>query len=324
MGATMAQNTRALAVGVLSLLMVGCPMAVMISNAASPKEEAASTMLDAASTTLTAPAPPMIEMDALPSPENQYLPEGTIVVSSPGKIGLWIAFFCKAVPALYFWAKARGKPEGQRQFEYLSLTINSIASLAHLTMAMGYGAVAVNGQQFFFARYIDWTLTPPLMLVDLIYLAHGAKTRGEDLFHFIVIDMLMVVGGLIGALQGADESKWIFFAFSMFMFCPIFFYLLFDGSFKADIDPRYAGVYTQAAWLTAIFWCGYPIAWVLHEGTSTITLNAAVIVYLILDTICKSVWGFLIPMGRDSVGEDPETMGINSEMGGAVTNGGSV
>merc|ERR1711907_411661 len=297
MGATMAQNTRALAVGVLKLLMVGCLMAVMISNAASPKEEAASTMLDAASTTLTAPAPPMIEMDALPSPENQYLPEGTIVVSSPGKIGLWIAFFCMAVPALYFWAKARGKPEGQRQFEYLSLTINSIASLAYLTMAMGYGAVAVNGQQFFFARYIDWTLTTPLMLVDLIYLAHGAKTRGEDLFHFIVISMLM--------------------------FCPIFFYLLFDGSFKADIDPRYAGVYTQAAWLTAIFWCGYPIAWVLHEGTNTISLNAAVIVYLILDTICKSVWGFLITMGRDSVGEDPETMGINSEMGGAVTNGGS-
>merc|ERR1711907_723925 len=273
--ATMAQNTRALAVGVLTL-MVGCLMAVMISNAASPKEEAASTMLDAASTTLTAPAPPMIEMDALPSPENQYLPEGTIVVSSPGKIGLWIAFFCMAVPALYFWAKARGKPEGQRQFEYLSLTINSIAS--------------------------------PLMLVDLIYLAHGAKTRGEDLFHFIVIDMLMVVGGLIGALQGADESKWIFFAFSMFMFCPIFFYLLFDGSFKADIDPRYAGVYTQAAWLTAIFWCGYPIAWVLHEGTSTITLDTAVIVYLILDTICKSVWGFLITMGRDSV--EPEEVAL--------------
>merc|ERR1711907_608340 len=245
-------------------------------------------------------------------------------LGSSGRIGLWIAFGCMFVPMLIFWFKAASKPAGQRKFEYLSMAINGIASLAYLTMATGYGAKIVNGQEFFFARYIDWTLTTPLMLVDLILLAHGAKAKMETILHIVAVDMLMVVGGLIGALQGADESKWVFFAFSMFMFCPIFFYLLFDGSFKADIDPRYAGVYTQAAWLTAIFWCGYPIAWVLHEGTTPISLNAAVIVYLILDTICKSVWGFLITMGRDSVGEDPETMGINSEMGGAVTNGGSV
>merc|ERR1711871_390514 len=154
-------------------------------------------------------------------------------VGSAGRIGLWIAFGCMFIPMLIFWSKAAAKPPGQRKFEYLSMAINGIASLAYLTMAMGYGATVVNKQEFFFARYIDWTLTTPLMLI----------------------------GGLIGALQGGQSSSWVFFAFSMFMFCPIFFYLLFDGSFKADIDPRYAGVYTQAAWLTAIFWCGYPIAW---------------------------------------------------------------
>merc|ERR1719267_169998 len=205
--------------------------------------------------------------------------EGNTCLGSSGRIGLWIAFGCMFVPMLIFWFKAASKPAGQRKFEYLSMAINGIASLAYLTMATGYGATIVNKQEFFFARYIDWTLTTPLMLI-----------------------------GLIRALQGGQDSSWVFFAFSMFMFCPIFFYLLCDGSFKADIDPRYAGVYTQATWLTAIFWCGYPIAWVLHEGTSTISLNAAVIVYLILDTICKSVWGFLITMGRDSV--EPEEVAL--------------
>lgn len=244
-------------------------------------------------------------------------------VGPAGRVGLWIAFGCMFIPMLIFWFKAMGKPPGQRKFEYLSMAINGIASLAYLTMAMGYGSTPSHGQQFFFARYIDWTLTTPLMLIDLILLAHGAKAKLETILHIVAIDMLMVVGGLVGALQGHTSSSWVFFAFSMFMFCPIFFYLLFDGSFKTDIDPRYAGVYTQAAWLTAIFWCGYPIVWVLHEGTSTLSLDTAVIVYLILDTICKSVWGFLITMGRDSVGEDPETMSINSELGG-ITQGGSV
>merc|ERR1711937_17606 len=154
-------------------------------------------------------------------------------LGSSGRIGLWIAFGCMFVPMLIFWFKAASKPAGQRKFEYLSMAINGIASLAYLTMATGYGAKIVNGQEFFFARYIDWTLTTPLMLVDLILLAHGAKAKMETILHIVAVDMLMVVGGLIGALQGADESKWVFFAFSMFMFCPIFFYLLFDGSFKA-------------------------------------------------------------------------------------------
>merc|ERR1711968_349711 len=141
-------------------------------------------------------------------------------VGSAGRIGLWIAFGCMFIPMLIFWSKAAAKPPGQRKFEYLSMAINGIASLAYLTMAMGYGATA----------------------------------KLETLLHVVAVDMLMVIGGLIGALQGGQSSSWVFFAFSMFMFCPIFFYLLFDGSFKADIDPRYAGVYTQAAWLTAIFW----------------------------------------------------------------------
>jgi bacteriorhodopsin len=231
------------------------------------------------------------------SPESLYLPEGTEVVGDAGKIGLWIAFVCMALPCLYFYYKAQTKKVGERQFEYLSMTINGIASLAYLTMASGYGASAVNGQQFFYARYVDWTLTTPLMLVDLAYLAN-AKCPLETVLHLVAIDVLMIVGGLVGALQGGQTSSWMFFAYSMFFFTLIFYTLLVDQSFVKD--QKYGEVYNQAVYLTAIFWCGYPIAWVLHEGLSIISLDTAVIIYLILDTICKSVWGFLITMGRDN------------------------
>merc|ERR1712023_180717 len=227
------------------------------------------------------------------APEKYYLPEGTIIVGDAGRAGLWVAFACMAVPCLWFWHKASKKPAGQRKFEYLSFTINAIASLAYLTMACGYGATAINGQQFFFARYIDWSLTTPLMLV----------------------------GGLIGALQSGHGSSWIFFCFSMFFFVPIFYYLLFDNEFKEKIVASYKDVYTKAAWLTAIVWCGYPIVWVLHEGTKSLSLDTAVIIYLILDTLAKSVWGFIITMGRESVeskGEAVPTMQM-AEAGGSCS-----
>jgi len=224
-----------------------------------------------------------------------------------------------AVPCLWFWHKASKKPAGQRKFEYLSFTINAIASLAYLTMACGYGATAINGQQFFFARYIDWSLTTPLMLLDLILLAHGSGAEVETICHIMSIDLLMIVGGLIGALQAGHGSSWIFFIFSMFFFIPIFYYLLFDNEFKSKVVPTYSEVYTKASWLTAIVWCGYPIVWVLHEGTHSLSLDTAVIVYLILDTLAKSVWGFIITMGRESVeskGEALPTMQM-AEAGGS-------
>merc|ERR1712070_429769 len=216
---------------------------------------------------------------SMPAPESYYLPCGTEIVGTPGKIGLWIAFACMAVPAIIFYGMAKSKPVGQRKYEYLSFTINCIASLAYLTMAVGYGATDVNGQQFFYARYVDWTLTTPLMLLDLILLGHGAKAQVETICHVLAIDALMIIGGLIGALQGA--------------------------------------------WLTAIFWCGYPIAWVLHEGTSIISLDTAVIIYLILDTISKSVWGIMITMGRDSVADPHVEVALVANEKGAGTAGGS-
>lgn len=247
------------------------------------------------------------------SPESFYLPEGTEVVGPAGKIGLWIAFVCMALPMLFFWYKAYQKPVGQRKFEYLSMTINGIASLAYLTMATGYGASAVNGQQFFYARYVDWTLTTPLMLIDLVYLANESAYT-ETVLHLVAIDVLMIIAGLIGALQGGQSTSWMFFAFSMVFFSLIFYVLLVDGEFKASISQRYAEVYNRASWLTAIFWCGYPIAWVLHEGCGIINLDTAVIIYLILDTISKSVWGFIILLGRDSVDANPEANKINTEL----------
>ena len=99
------------------------------------------------------------------------------------------------------------------------MTINGIASLAYLTMASGYGASAVNGQQFFYARYVDWTLTTPLMLVDLAYLAN-AKCPLETALHLVAIDVLMIVGGLFGALQGGQTSSWMFFAYSNYVRTP--------------------------------------------------------------------------------------------------------
>jgi len=242
------------------------------------------------------------------------LPAGTVTVDATGKMGLWVACLCMLLPCIWFYYKAMNKPAGDRKFEYLSFTINLIASLAYLTMACGYGCSDLNGEQFFYARYIDWTLTTPLMVLDLILLAHGEGADTETICHIVAVDALMIVAGLIGALCGGTASCWMFFAFSMVCFTMIFYYLLFNDEFQTKIKPAYADVYNKAAWLTAIIWCGYPIAWMLDEGLNLISLDLAVIIYLILDTIAKSGWGILITLGRDAVTDVSESRPVSTQM----------
>jgi len=58
-----------------------------------------------------------------------------------------------------------------------------IASLAYLTMALGYGYTirCDDGRQFFYARYIDWAITTPLLLYKCMsYLFQGIELRGHQ------------------------------------------------------------------------------------------------------------------------------------------------
>ena len=79
-------------------------------------------------------------------------------------------------------------------------------------------------RQFFYARYIDWAFTTPLMLIDLLgFSGATADTR----FFLLGVDFLMIIAGLIGSFVEGDE-KYAFFGFGMLMFAPIIYYLLVD------------------------------------------------------------------------------------------------
>merc|ERR1712010_350437 len=119
-----------------------------------------------------------------------------------------------------------------------------IASLAYLTMATGHGYYTrCDGRQFYFARYIDWVLTTPLMLHSLVHFA-GAS----------VVD-----GGF----------KWFFFAFAILTFLPVIHYICWLRSKVVDARFDYSLFfwnYSTMANLTAFAWFAYPIVWVLCEG----------------------------------------------------------
>merc|ERR1711865_885948 len=153
--------------------------------------------------------------------------------------------------------------------------INLVASLAYLTMALGYGyTTKCNGRDFYYARYVDWAITTPIMLWDLVTIADGNRSHEVDRIFLAVIDFIMIIAGLVGELIDGTE-KWAFFGFSMLLFCPIMYFLceladitVANGESRTPVQE----LFRRIAAITIISWMGYPIIWVLasvHGSSSS-------------------------------------------------------
>merc|ERR1719162_13284 len=97
--------------------------------------------------------------------------------------------------------------------------ICTIAALAYLTMATGHGyIVKCNGRAFYYARYVDWAITTPLLLFDIAQIAGFGSTISQSFL--VAMDILMIAAGLIGELVDGSV-RWAFFGFGMLFFVPL-------------------------------------------------------------------------------------------------------
>jgi len=108
-------------------------------------------------------------------------------VGSTGVGALTIAFLMLGVATIVFISRV-SSAKGQKVYYYCNIFICGFATMSYFAMLSGQGWTAVSGcRQFFYARYVDWSVTTPLLLLDLGLIA------GAD-------------GALIAAVIGADSK----------------------------------------------------------------------------------------------------------------------
>merc|ERR1711934_223713 len=76
--------------------------------------------------------------------------------------------------------------------------VTFIASLAYLAMATHHGFYTrcFDGPEFYYARYLDWVITTPMMLHALAYIGN----MSDNIWHYLFFnDILMIISGLIGS-----------------------------------------------------------------------------------------------------------------------------
>ena len=192
--------------------------------------------------------------------------------------------------ALLFTAWSRD-PRGVPKWEYIVATIIPVWSgLAYLAMGLGMGTTEVAGQTTYWARYADWVVTTPLLLVALWM---TATTRTEKRPHvptlvtLVAADVVMILCGLVGDLS-TGAARYVYYGVGVAALVVVFATVWGPLRRTAQHDPEVADAYDKVAAYLALFWVGYPLTWILGpSGIGVIGQTADTVLFVLLPIFSK-------------------------------------
>jgi len=224
-----------------------------------------------------------------------------------------IGFTIMSLGSLAIYATGKkSHPSGHHTLLHASVPF--IAATAYLAMAFGIGTLfKLDGSVTYLARYLDWSVTTPILLSSLVLLAfheHGRTGEvGGHLTAIIVLDVLMIATGLVSSLIGPSFAKWVWYAWSCVAFLGVL-YLLW-GPLRTLAQSRGMALGTaynkNVAFLTVI-WFLYPIVFLVGpEGMKIITDPTSVWAILVMDVVAKVVYAFYAASNLDKALEQHST-----------------
>ncbi len=161
------------------------------------------------------------------------------------------------------------------------------------------GTVTATGHAFNDAyRYVDWLLTVPLLVTELILvmrLPGNEGTRKATRLAFLAA--LMVILGYPGEVSADSSTRWLWWCLSMIPFLIIQFELFvgLKGAIAAQ-PASVRGMVSAARYITVVTWLFYPIVYILPmlglSGSSAIV--GVQVGYSIADVLAKAAFGIFI------------------------------
>ncbi len=217
-----------------------------------------------------------------------------------------------AAATLFFWF---GRSQVSSEYK-TALTITGlvtfIALYHYFRMFEGFeqavtltnGVVEATGKEFNRAyRYVDWLLTVPLLLIELILVMRltQAETVSRSLSLGIAAALMIVLGYPGEVSGGIDNTRLIWGALSMIPFLYIV-YTLYVGlgeAIKRQPD-NVKGLVMMARNVTVFAWFFYPIVYfapfVMSGAGSSDAFVIIEVGYTIADLVAKAGFGILIYM----------------------------
>lgn len=177
----------------------------------------------------------------------------------------WIYVIAMAIGTLYFISLGNN-PRSVPKYEYLIATFIPIWSgLAYMAMALDQGKVEVAGQITHYARYIDWIVTTPLLLLSLSSTAMYFIAKDWVFVASLMGTQVIVIGsGLIADLSTTNETRFVWYT------CGVVAFLVVLWGIWVPLRAKTRGqgvelsrLYDKLLIYFTVLWISYPIAWLI-------------------------------------------------------------
>ncbi|KAH8805850.1 hypothetical protein F5884DRAFT_755401 [Xylogone sp. PMI_703] len=247
---------------------------------------------------------------ASPTPLPTIVPTPPIFekITSEGTRTLWVGFAVILISTLIFIVMAWRTPVQKRLFHVLVSFMGVIATISYFAMATGDGVTYIHSRhvehhkhtggvtkehifrQVFWAHYVQWALTTPLLILNLAFLA---GLSGASIIVAIFSNISMVLLGLFSASAHRSAPKWGYFAMAIVAYLFIIYQFILPAR-RAVLarDNTTTKIYASLGVFVFILWTLYPILWALGDGAGKWDVDTGVIAYAVLDILAVPVFGF--------------------------------
>jgi bacteriorhodopsin len=201
--------------------------------------------------------------------------------------------------ALFFFASRREVAPRYRMAVTISGVIVTIAAYHYWRILSSFESASVGESLFNESyRYVDWIITVPLLLTELVLvLSIDAARRRSLLQRLIPYSFLMIALGFPGEISDTATTAWLFWAASMVFFVLILWTLF--GELSRQIAAEQPAVRSTLRGLRLVLlvtWSFYPIAYLFplllpDAATAFVLVNVG---YAIADITAKAGYGLMI------------------------------
>ncbi|MCG8542047.1 MAG: bacteriorhodopsin [Clostridia bacterium] len=211
----------------------------------------------------------------------------------------WIYVASMAAGAIAIAIMSRN-PKGVPKVDYfVAFLIPAWSGIVYMAMALGQGMVQVGNQITFYARYLDWVVTTPLLLLSLCLTGMYYVDKNKIIIIGIIIaDVVMILTGLIGDLS-TGINRYIWFSIGVVAFLIVLW--LIWGPIRIIAQGQHRELYRLYLFLAAylsILWIGYPTVWIIGpSGLNLVTQRVDTYLFVFLPIFSKVGFGLLDIIG---------------------------
>ena len=221
---------------------------------------------------------------------------------------LWLDTVLMTAGGLAILAVGKQRTASEQAHTIYHGIVPIIAACSYFAMAVGQGSYLIHQgaadsgttRLFYYARYVDWTFTTPLLLLSLAYTAmHSGLRRGGMVAGLLLSDVLMIATSFFFGASTVEWVKWTWFLVSCVAFLGVFYVMWLPMLRENESESGQArSDYRRNAMLLSVLWLVYPVILALStDGLGVLNSAQSVAAVAIIDVISKVAYGLVAVIG---------------------------